>query len=388
MRIAYFTDTFLPKVDGIVTVVQLLLEHLAARQVESLIVAPQLGTPQARAAAYPNGVYARTRVLPVNGFTLPLYPEMKVCFPGRSVYQQLAAFQPDLIHLISPVFMGGVGLHMARRLGVPTVASFHLDFAGVAQHFRVLGIRLSFLQGFANAMTRLLFNSTDYSLAPSRHIYDHMQRVGVRRVKLWGRGVDAERFHPRWRDAATRERLSAGHPDELLLLYVGRLSREKQLDQLRAVLDSVPGTRLALVGDGPARAALEAHFAGYPVVFTGYLNGAALSQAFASADGFVLNSALESFGLVVLEALASGVPVIAARVGGVPDVVHDGVNGFSYTPGDLHGLVDGVRWLAALDADERARLSAAARAAAATRTWAAAMDEVLDLYRLLIAGGH
>lgn len=379
VRIAYFTDTFLPKVDGIVTVIQLLLDHLAARGVESIIVAPKLGKPQDRPA-----IYANTRVIGVDGFTLPLYPEMKVCFPGRAVYRELQNFQPDLIHLISPVFIGGIGLRMAKRLAVPTVASFHLDFAGIARHFKVAGVSLAFMGGFADWATRVMFNSADHSLAPSEHILSYMQRIGVREVSLWRRGVDADRFHPRFRDHQTRLMLSNGHPDDLLLLYVGRLSREKQIDTLRAVLDAVPGTRLAIVGDGPARAELEQHFAGYPVHFTGYLGGEALSRAFASADCFVLNSALESFGLVVLEAFASGLPVVAARVGGVPDVVREGVTGCTFAAGDVDGLVEAVRCIVARRG-ELAQMGAAARADAEALSWPAMMDEVLALYARLIA---
>lgn len=378
MRIAYFTDTFLPKVDGIVTVIQLLLDHLALRGVESLIVAPELGEAHQRPQAY-----AKTRVIGVDGFRLPLYPEMKVCFPGRDVYRQLQAFRPDLIHLISPVFIGGVGLLMAKRMRVPTVASFHLDFAGVARHFRVAGVSLAFMGGFADWATRVLFNSADHSLAPSTYIQQYMQRIGVQRVTHWRRGVDAERFHPRYRNPETRLRLSDGQPDALLLLYVGRLSREKQLEALRAVLDAVPGTRLALVGDGPARAELERHFAGYPVHFAGYLSGDALSAAFASADCFVLNSALESFGLVVLEAFASGIPVVAARVGGVPDVVTEGVTGYTFAAGDLQGLIRGIQQIAA-NRPHLPQMGAAARQFAETLSWTAMMDEVLDLYATVI----
>lgn len=379
MRIAYFTDTFLPKVDGIVTVIQLLLDHLALRGVESLIVAPKLGGAYQRRQSYAN-----TRVIGVDGFALPLYPEMKVCFPGRGVYRELQAFDPDLIHLISPVFVGGTGLLMAKRLHVPTVASFHLDFAGVARHFSVAGVSLAFMEGFADWATRVVFNSADHSLAPSTHIQQYMQRIGVQRVTHWRRGVDAERFHPRYRDAATRLLLADGHPDDLLLLYVGRLSREKQLGALRDVLDAVAGTRLALVGDGPARAELERHFAGYPVHFAGYRSGTALSEAFASADCFVLNSALESFGLVVLEAFASGIPVVAARVGGVPDVVSEGVTGYTFAPGDLQGLITGVQQIAANRA-QLPQMGAAARQFAESLSWEAIMDEVLDLYAALIA---
>ena len=182
-----------------------------------------------------------------------------------------------------------------------------------------------------------------------------------------------------------RARLSGGELDAPLLLYVGRLSSEKQIDHIRPALECVPGARLALVGDGPARADLERHFAGLPVIFTGYLSGDALYQAYASADLFVFPSAVESFGLVVLEAMAAGLPVVAARVGGVAEVVRPGETGYIFSPGDTGALAEGVAAIAADRARTRA-MGRAARAFAETQAWPAMMDEVIGHYARLAAG--
>jgi glycosyltransferase involved in cell wall biosynthesis len=226
-------------------------------------------------------------------------------------------------------------------------------------------------------------NSADYGLAPSRAVQQRLRDLGVTaEVGLWRRGVDADRFHPCHAHATMRDRLSDGHPDDHLLLYVGRLSLEKQIDHLKSVLEQIPGTRLALVGQGPAQPALEKHFAGTNIVFMGHLEGDALAQAYASADVFVFPSAIESFGLVVVEALAAGLPVVAARVGGVGDVIQEGVNGYTFETGDTAGLVAGVRQTLTTEAHRRA-LSHAARAFAETQTWPAMMDEVIDHYTRL-----
>lgn len=370
MRVALFTETFLPKVDGIVTVVCLLLDHLAQRGVESVIVAPRLGDVRQ---------YASTRVIGVSGVTLPLYPELKIGPPTWSTYSELKAFKPDVAHFIHPVLIGTTGMLMAKRMNVPTLASFHLDLARMAHHFH-----LGLFEPIVNKFTQVVFNAADYSLAPSKQVQREMLALGVKQVGLWGRGVDADKFNPRFYNEDMRSALSDGHPDDFILLYVGRLSSEKKIDHLKAVLEQVPGTRLALVGDGPARESLQAHFEGTPTRFMGYMTGEPLSQAYASADVFVFPSALETFGLVVTEAMAAGLPVVASRVGGIPDVVEEGRTGYTFEVGAIPALVEGVRQITA--SRERLRqMGRAARAFAETQTWPSLMDEVIDHYARIIA---
>lgn len=374
MRVALFTETFLPKVDGIVTVVCLLLDHLAERGVESVIVAPSL-SPR---LGHQVSKYANTHVIRTPGITLPIYPELKFGPPTLVTYRQLKQFNPQVAHFIHPVVIGSMGLLMMKRMGVPILTSFHLDMAGMAQQFGY-GI----ITPAINWMTRTLFNAAHTSLAPSRQVQRNMQALGIHDVGLWRRGVDAERFNPCHRSDTMREALSDGHTDDHLLIYVGRLSIEKQIDQLRPILEQVPNTRLAIIGDGPAREMLERHFAGTPTKFMGYMTGEALWQAYASADVFVFPSAMESFGLVVVEAMAAGLPVVASRVGGIPDVVEEGETGYTFAVGDTASLVNGVRKIVT-NPDTLRQMGMNARAFAETQTWPAMMDEVIDIYAHLI----
>jgi len=289
-------------------------------------------------------------------------------------------FQPDIAHFIHPTLVGTGGLMMAKRLSVPTLASFHLDLANMAQYFG-----LGFLEPVVWWYTRTNFNAADYALAPSRLVQNDMLRHGVRNVGLWRRGVDAEQFHPRHASAEMRARLSDGHPEDTILLYVGRLSSEKQIDKIRAVLQQVPGTRLAVVGDGPARADLQAQFAGTPTKFMGYLRGEELWSAFASADIFVFPSALETFGLVLIEAMAAGLPVVTSRVGGVDDMVRSGVNGYVFNVGDVRGMIDGVRAILS-HKNKRQVMGRNARMFAETQAWPVMMDELIACYDDLITG--
>jgi glycosyltransferase involved in cell wall biosynthesis len=376
MRVAIFTETFLPAMDGIVRVLCRLLDHLHSNGIETLVIAPQLGTK-------PVTEYNGSQVVTVAGPPIPWYPERRMTAPSLTVYRTLQAFQPDIAHFFHPVTIGLPGLLMVKHLNIPTLISFHLDFARLAQHFKYGPIHLGFLTPGINRLTRYVFNRADFTLAPSKQIQQEMHELGIREVGLWQRGVDAEAFHPKHCNDAMRHRLSDGHPDDILLLYVGRLSQEKRLQDLRAVLDVMPQTRLAFVGDGPYRKPLEQIFAGTRTIFTGYLRGQDLAEAYASADNFTFPSSLETFGLVVVEAMAAGLPIVASRVGGIPDVIAEGVNGYTFAIGDIEGLIAGVRQIA-ISRERMQQMGQNARAFAETQTWGHMMDEVIAHYQRII----
>ena len=374
MRVAIITETFLPKVDGIVKVTCLLLDHLSKRGIEAMVIAPSYGAGEN---------YNNTPVKSLPSLSFPLYPEARLGFTTLSLYRDLSTFNPDVAHLFHPMMTGIPTMAMLKWMEVPTVTSFHLDYARLATQFKVGSIDLGFTRPLLDELTRNIFNWADYSLAPSKLIQSQMRDLGIENVGLWRRGVDAEAFNPRYYCEAMRHEISDGHVTDTLLIYVGRLSDEKQIDHIRPALEQVPHTRLIVVGDGPARPYLERHFAGMPVKFMGYMSGERLSQAYASADMFVFPSGLETFGLVVVEAMAAGLPVVASRVGGVTDVVQEGQNGYTFESGDIEALVEGVRKIA-VSQDNIRRMGKSARAYAKTQSWDAMMDEVIAIYADLI----
>jgi glycosyltransferase involved in cell wall biosynthesis len=370
MRIALFSEVFLPKIDGIVTTLSNLLEQLAERGHQSLLFAPRGGPTR----------YAETRVVGLSGYPFPLYPELTLVPPTADVAGHLEEFDPEIVHVLGPVSLGVAGILHARSLGLPVVASYHTDLPGFAERWGLGALRAPII-----AALRWVHNQADLNLCPSTATCTDLEALGVRNVSLWSRGVDSFRFAPSRRSRYWRERLTCGQIDAPLLLFVGRISPEKRVDWLRPLMDAVPGTCLAVVGDGPGRADLEEALAPTPAVFTGWLANEDLAAAYASADVFVFPGANETFGNAALEAMASGLPVVAPRAGGLLDHVIDGETGILFEPHDCGSFIMACRWLVH-DSRLRQCLGALARAQAQQRTWSAAITTLLRHYEALVRG--
>ena len=365
MRIALFTETFLPKVDGIVTRLRHTVEHLERNGDRVLVIAPEGGLTE----------YKGAKIYGVPGMPLPLYPELKLALPPLGTKKAIEDFQPDLIHVVNPAFLGVGGIYYAKTMNVPLVASYHTHLPQYLHHYG-----LGALEGLLWELLKAAHNKAQLNLCTSSAMVKELIAHGIERVDLWQRGVDTEMFQPHLASAQMRSRLTEGNPEDPLLLYVGRVSAEKQIDEIKPVLAAIPQARLAIVGDGPYREALEAHFAGTKTNFVGYLQGLELAAAFASADAFIFPSRTETLGLVLLEAMAAGCPVVAARSGGIPDIVTDGVNGYLFEPDDPNGAIDATKsLLSATQVREELRINA--RNEAEQWGWTAATHQLRDYYR-------
>jgi glycosyltransferase involved in cell wall biosynthesis len=367
VRIAFFTETFLPATDGVVTRLRYTIEELAKMGDDMLVVAPR----------YPDGgpdSYAGAPIYRVPGVPFPPYPRIKLSFAHPGVGRALWRFGPDLIHAVNPFILGPGGIYYSRRLEVPLVASYHTNVAAYARYYN-----LNFSYNAARWWTRQLHNRAETNLCTSAATMDYLLKEGVKRIRLWPQGVDASRFHPDKTSQVWRERLSEGHASERLLLYVGRLAPEKGIERLKAILTGVPGTRLAFAGDGPARADLEREFNGTATVFAGVLLGEDLASAYASADAFLFPSTTDTLGLAMLEALASGLPVIAARGGASHEIVSDEENGLLYEANSTPSLISAVRRLFS-DEGFRAALARRGRETAEKRDWESSTHTLRGYY--------
>ena len=365
LRVVVVAETFLPAVNGVVNSVLRVVDHLAVRGHDPVVVAPS-------GSSYESRCGARVEVVTVPAMRLPRYRQLSLARPAGDLTATLRRLAPDVVHLASPAVLGLAAARAARELGVPSVAVFQTDLAAFAQRYRLPG-------GAAAAWRylRTVHGTADLTLAPSSPTAAMLARQGIGPVALWARGVDLEQFAPCHRDDALRAELA---PDgELVVGVVARLAVEKRLELL-APISELPGVRLVVVGDGPQRRALARAMP--RARFLGQLGGTELGAVVASLDVFTHPGADETFCQAVQEALAAGVPAVVAASGGPLDLVRHRENGWLWAGDDpqvLAAMVAGLR-------DDRAALAAAAaraRPSVEGRTWGRVGDELIGhLHRL------
>lgn len=360
-RVALFTEAFLPKVDGVTRTALLTVRYLQQTGRQVLIFAPRPTLSHV----------GESRVIGIPSLPFPPNPETRAAPPWPPALIALRRFRPDLIHLFSPFSLGAIGLIGGGLLGVPMLANYQTDLPGYTDSYNAPHVRQLFIN-----ILRFIHNGCTLTLAPTPSTRAELHAWGFRRLRLWGRGVDAGRFTPTRRRAAWRDRLLAGRgADRLLVLYVGRLSKEKHLETLREIARH-PALALTLIGDGHYRAEAERALCanGGSAHFTGPLYGDDLADAYAAGDVFAFPGPEETFGQVVLEAMASGLPAIVTARGGPASYVADGVNGF-ICPAD-----DGAAFCAAVlrlrDRDRRTAMGAAARHYAESSDWPGVMGQL------------
>ena len=367
MRIAIVAEVFLPKIDGVVNRTLNLIRELLRSGDDVLVICPKMH----------GRVDCPVPLVEVPSFSFPLYPEYYIGLAGRDLAGAVKRYAPDVVHYLNP-FAFGFRCHdvlRAAHIKVPTVFSFHTLYGEFVKQYKGLQ-PLSKLLWW---LTREYHNRATVNLTVSRAMQEELVRRKFERVELWPPAVDCQLFHPLRATKAMRARLSAGRPERPLLLTVSRLAPEKNLGFLADVIRQLPGTTLAIVGDGPERPSLERRFAGADTVFLGYLKGHELAAAYASADVFVYASETETMGNVILEAMACGRPTVAPRAGGIPNLVEHGANGYLFQPGDSLNAIALTRSLLA-DPILRASVGKAARQAIEERNWQKSIERVREMY--------
>jgi glycosyltransferase involved in cell wall biosynthesis len=278
----------------------------------------------------------------------------------------------------APTPLGWLGIHYARRRGLPVVSSYHTHFVDYFPYYH-----LGLLSRPAWGLLRRFHNATDRTYAPSASSLARLSQEGFKNLCLWERGLDAERFSPGMRSGQERARWAG--EGESLVLYVGRMVADKDLRVLAQALELARegGVRLRCVfaGDGPLKKELQQRLP--QDHFPGFVRGRALARLYASADVFAFPSPNETFGNVVLEAMASGLPVLAVAAGGPSDLVEHGRSGWLCPPGDPAAFAAALGRLCN-DDGLRQGLSSAGLGRAAGFHWRAVHGRLLDSYGQLL----
>lgn len=350
--------------DGVSKTAYLTLRYLQQTGREVLVFAPDIA---------PRSV-GSTKVIPLPSLGTRLAPETRIGLPHPIVAQQLNEFQPDLIHMFSPALLSVTGMITGRQNRIPVIANYQTDLPAYASHYG-----FHFLNPVIREWLRFVHNGCHLTLVPSNWTMRELQRSGYRRMRRWGRGVNGRHYTPARRSEVWRARLLNGRdPNSLLCIYVGRLAVEKRVDLLLEVART-PGVALTIIGDGAQRDELQMLFAGTGTHFTGYLFGEDLANAYAAADAFFFTGAAETFGQVVQEGLASGLPAVIINQGGITDLVTHGLNGFVCSE-DAQEFATAARLLRD-DVERRRRMSAAAREGVEANSWEATLTQLEEHYR-------
>ena len=315
IRISIVTETYVPDVNGVANSLRQLIRALDPQRYQIQIIRTR---PKSDWTAEHEEVW-----LP--GLTIPMYPDLQVGLPAtRRIRQAWQSFRPQLVFIATEGPLGNSALKAARRQGLPVLSAFHTNFHRYSSYYG-----LDWVKSLTLSWLRRFHNRTLGTLVPSAESAGFLSRSGFDNVHVLPHGVDCELFQPQRRCQSLRQQWRV-QPDQPVALYVGRIAAEKNIPQvivtLRALQQQQPRLKLVMVGDGPMRAELEQQ---HPdILFAGVQTGAALARYYASADLFIFASMTETFGLVTLEALASGLPVVAYNMAAAAQYVRPGINGY------------------------------------------------------------
>ena len=373
MRIALFSDTCSPQINGVTNTLKKLTDYLTNHHLEYKLFVPKYKV---------TGREAHTeRFYSLSFF---LYPECRIALPNMfRISQALSQFRPHIIHNMTEFNMGLAGLWFGKKMGIPTVSSYTTHFSHYAEYYH-----MDFLKQPIWDYMKWFHNQNHVTLCPSYEAMKELNSNGILRTGLFSRGIDTEKFNPGSRSDTLREEL--GLCGKTAFIYVGRLSQEKDLDVLNEsyrLLQEKYHQSIALVltGDGPyARKCKEL----FPpdTVFTGFKSGGELSQMYASGDIFVCPSPTETFGNVIQEAMASGLPVIGPNAGGINEIIEHRQNGLKFSSGDPHSLAAAMEELLC-NLNLREQLKANGIQYARSRSWNEIFEKLLNTYDSIISKG-
>jgi len=370
MKVAYFTDTYAPEVNGVTNTLSKLGSYLDDRHIRQLVIAPDYNEEK----RHLNSAFRNVRRF--SGITTALSPKSRLAFPAFWEIDQICDdFNPDVIHVTTELGIGFRGMRYARSRNIPLVMSFHTDYCKYLKYHN-----LEIIQPMLENYLSWFYSFSARTLAPSRFTLGELFRKGYKNLGLWSRGIDASSFNPGYRNEELRKTLAK---DKFIFLYVGRLSAEKSLDMLLVSAEEIerrfPGqTMFIFTGDGPC--AEDIKNSRLPnILLTGFKRGKELSEIYASADCFAFPSGTETFGNVVLEALASGLPAVSVGSGGVTDFLSHNYNALLCAKDDREAFTQNLVSIMENSA-LRGKLANNAQKTATLRDWSRIFDGLVNVY--------
>lgn len=327
MRVSLVSETYPPEINGVALTVRDLAHGLAARGHSVQVVRPRRPDQVSEAGIVP---------LLLPSIALPRYPGLRMGLPaGSQLRRDWQAVAPDVVYVATEGPLGWSALRAARRLGIPVCTGFHTRFDNYAAHYGV-GWATPLVQAYLRRFHRRAVTT----LVPTRALAQELAELGIENVSVMRRAVDTALFNPARREQKLRAAWKVDD-DTPVALYVGRMAQEKNLDlavrAFRSLQVRVPKARFVWVGDGPMRAELAV--ANPDFIFAGMRIGEDLARHYASADLFLFPSLSETFGNVTLEAMASGLAVVAFDRGAAHDYLADGIGGMRVRADDARGFI-------------------------------------------------
>jgi glycosyltransferase involved in cell wall biosynthesis len=371
MKIVYFIDTLPPNYDGVVKTFCHLTEILESDGINFRIYS----------SFKPGNQFTwGKRVRKIFSVPFLLYQDYRMGLPYfKRLYPELDDFKPDLIHAVGPTPLSHFGIKYARKRKIRAVASYHTNFIAYLPyyHFPPGSKKLAvFLQ-------KRFFGNCDLVYVPSRNAAQDLRRMGTKKIEIWERGVDIDKFSPLHRNENLRKSIKAeGQP---VLLYVGRLVKEKDLDDLviasTVLQEKGYSFKLVLVGDGPQKKSLKKKLP--RAIFTGFLSQEKLAEWYASSDLFVFPSTTETYGNVIAEAFASGIPAVVVNKGGVTENLINGVNGLIARAKSPRDFAEKVEYFLK-NRSAFKRMGEAARHSIENKNWSSVNHALLKSYKKLL----
>jgi len=359
LRVAVVTETYPPEVNGVSLTVARMVEGLHRRNHDLQLVRPR----QSPGDAPESG--PRFHEVLMRGLPIPRYPHLRMGLPAKKALVRLWSYtRPDVVHVATEGPLGFSALHAAKHLKLPVTSDFRTNFHAYSRHYGIGWLRTPII-----AYLRRFHNATLATMVPTEALRAELAVAGFRNVTVVSRGVDTTLFDPARRDATLRASWGVA-PDDLVVSCVGRLAAEKNLDVLLRAFAAIrgvePRARLLLVGDGPMDAQLANEMP--DAIFAGRRIGNDLAAHYASSDLFVFPSVTETFGNVTVEAMASGLPVLAFDYAAAGLLIDSGRSGVLVPFGDADAFVAAATALAA-DRDHRRALGRQARERACAQDW-------------------